>query len=275
MNARIKRDFIPENQSRLPVIGTIRVGEKRVNANGKEYPCSLDYFVARGMYAAKFDELYTKPDRIPVVFISDDDRQSCFERWDGRDDGGRLAGYGDGVTYYLWNYTGQSGQYIPTMNRDDVAIFTKKYNVKWRQTLTIHFIIPSIRGVFGVWKFETHGDKSSINNIRDTYDEIKSMAGTVINIPFDLCVKRATSNKPDTKTSYPVVTLVPNLSAENMETLRNFLQSGMDIKRAGILTESKFAALGEHVTDAVVMPDECRGNATAIPPQSKTDGHGT
>lgn len=260
MNTRIKREFIPESNTRLPVIGTIRTGEKRANANGKEYPVSLDYFVARGMYAPKFDEIFQKPERIPIVFVSDDDRQSCFERWDGRDDAGRLAGYGDGLNYYLWNYAGQSGQYTPTMNHDDVAAFTRKYNIKWRQTLTIHFIIPAIRGVFGVWKFETHGEKSSINNIRDTYDEIKSTAGTVVNIPFDLCVKKATSNKPEMKSSYPVVTLVPNLSAENMETLRNFLQTGMDTKRIGILNEQKFAALGEHIADAIEIKNENHKN---------------
>jgi hypothetical protein len=259
-------ESIAESTTRLPIIGTIRTGEKRKNAAGKEYPVSLDYFVARGQFASKFDEVYSKPDQIPVVFISDDDRQSCYERWDGRDDHGRLAGYGDGLNYFLWNYAGDRGQYVPTINRDDVVKFSQKYNIKWRQTLTIYFIIPAIRGVFGVWKYETHGEKSSINNIRDTYDEIKTMAGTVVNIPFDLCVKKAISNKPDVKTSYPVVTLVPNLSSENMETLRNFLQSGMDTKRIGILNEKKFAALGEHVSDAEIV------NSNQL--KDKTD-HGT
>lgn len=253
MNNRIQR-FEPVTAStRLPVIGVIRVGEKRTNANGVEYPCSLDYFIAKGLYAGKFNELYTKPDRIPVVFISDDERQSCFERYDGRDSSGKLAGYGDGMTSYLWNYKGDRGEYVATTDRDIVAEFSKVHKLTWRTTLTIHFIIPSIRGVFGVWKFETHAEKSTINNVRDTFDEIKAMAGTIVNIPFDLCVKRATSNKPDMKSTYPVVTLVPNLSSENMEQLRSFLSAGIDIKRAGILTEQRFAALGEHATDAIIL----------------------
>jgi len=106
-NSRILRQNIPAQNTRLPLIGRIRCGEKRINSAGKEYPVSLDYFVATGSYASKFDEVYTKPERIQIVFISDDDFQSCYEEWDGRDKEGRRAGYGDGVTYWLWDYAGK------------------------------------------------------------------------------------------------------------------------------------------------------------------------
>lgn len=235
---------MPAQNTRLPLIGKIRVGEKRINSAGKEYPCSLDYFIATGAYAAKFDAVYVKPERIPIVFISDDDFQSCYEEWDARDKEGRRAGYGDGETYWLWEYG--KDRYNETKDKQEVAAFSKKHAIKWRQVLTINFIIPAIKGVFGVWQLQTGGDKSSINAIRNTYDEIKELAGTVINIPFDLCVKRVTSNKPEAKSVYPVISLVPNISAENMETLRAFFEAGLDIKKQGILTEQKLQALGEH-----------------------------
>jgi len=204
----------------------------------------LDYFIATGAYASKFDEVYIKPERIPIIFISDDDFQSCFEEWDGRDNEGRRAGYGDGETYWLWEYG--KNEYSETKDRQKVADFSKKHAVKWRQVLTINFVIPAIKGVFGVWQLQTGGDKSSINAIRNTFDEMKELAGTVINIPFDLCVKRVTSNKPEAKSVYPVISLVPNISAENMETLRAFFEAGLDIKRQGVLTDQKLTALQQH-----------------------------
>jgi hypothetical protein len=261
-NTRIRRDNIPAQNTRLPLIGRVRVGEKRQNDKGKEYPVSLDYFIATGAYAEKFYEVFDKPNKIQIVFVSDDDFQSCIEEWDGRDDAGRRAGYGDGVNYYLWNYGGANGQYIETQNRDDVAEFSKKYKIRWRQILTINFVIPAIRGVFGVWQLQTAGDKSSINAIRNTYDEIKELAGTIVNIPFDLCVKKAVSNKPEMKTSYPVITLVPNLSAENMETLRKFFESGLDMKRAGILTDKKLIELSEHDEHPSAVIDAIAGANT-------------
>lgn len=243
-NSRIVRANIPAQNTRLPLIGKIRCGEKRVNSAGKEYPASLDYFIATGAYASKFDEVYVKPERIPIIFISDDDFQSCFEEWDGRDNEGRRAGYGDGETYWLWEYG--KNEYSETKDRQKVADFSKKHAVKWRQVLTINFVIPAIKGVFGVWQLQTGGDKSSINAIRNTFDEMRELAGTVINIPFDLCVKRVTSNKPEAKSVYPVVSLVPNISAENMETLRQFFAAGLDVKRQGVLTEQKLTALQQH-----------------------------
>ena len=269
-NSRIVRSNIPAQNTRLPLIGKIRIGEKRKNASGVEYPVSLDYFIATGAYASKFNEVFEKPTRVQIVFISDDDFQSCYEEWDGRDEQGRRAGYGDGQTYYLWNYAGIKGEYTECKDRETVAAFSKKHTVKWRQVLTINFVIPAIKGVFGVWQLQTGGDKSSINAIRNTYDEIKEVAGTIVNIPFDLCVKKATSNKPDTKSVYPVISLVPNLSAENMETLRSFFEAGLDIKRQGILTEHKLNALQEHTIN--VIESEQASNEPAQAAEIITDG---
>lgn len=243
--SRITRTNIPAQNTRLPLIGRIRVGEKRTNSAGKEYPVSLDYFKATGFYASKFDEIFDKPDRIQIVFVSDDDFQSCYEEWDGRDKDGRRAGYGDGETYFLWQYG--KNDYFETSDKKVVGDYSREHAIKWKQVLTINFVIPAIKGVFGVWQLQTSGDKSSINAIRNTFDEIKELAGTIVNIPFDLCMKKVTSNKPEAKSVYPVITLVPNISAENMDTLRNYLEAGLDIRKQGILNDQKLAALDAHV----------------------------
>lgn len=274
-NGRIQRDNIPAQNTRLPLIGKIKVGMK----NEKGLPVSLDYFRATGSYASKFYEVYPeKPDRVQIIFISDDNIQSCYEEWDGRDKEGRRAGYGDGVEYYLWDY--QAKDYRMTTSKDEVAKFSRDNKIRWRQILTINFIIPAIKGVFGMWQLQTGGDKTSINAIRNTFDEIKELAGTVVNIPFDLCVKKVTSNKPEAKSSYPVVTLIPNISQENIEILRQYLQTGLDIKRQGILSQEKLLSLGAHqdeVIDIVASePDDPEEKESPAPaPTIQGDGTNT
>lgn len=248
------------------MIGNVRVGEKRLSERtGKEYPVSLDYFKGTGDYAVKFDEAYPgKPTKIQIVFISDDDFQSCFEEWDGRNKEGRRSGYGDGETFHLWN----GRAYEPTTDRAKMDVYTQENGVTWKPVLTLHFIIPAIRGIFGCWKFQTSGDKSSMISIRSMFDEIKSQAGTVVNIPFDLTVKKVKGNKPGDKTNFPVVTLVPNISTENMEQLRGFMETGLDMKKIGMLTEAKIAALpypGKNDDVELLTPTEAKAYQAAEP----------
>lgn len=176
---------------------------------------------------------------IKVIFISDDPEHSCKEEYDGRDSQGRRAGYGDGSTWFLWKGKG----YEQAINKEEVSEYTKKHAIKWSAILTLHFIIPAIHGVLGLWKFQTKGDKSSIPQIRDTFDKIQDMAGTVINIPFDLIVKKVKSQNPGSTSVFPVVSLVPNLSQESMEVLKGYLQGGGSIGQLGLLSESKLASM--------------------------------
>jgi len=126
-NSRIIRKTSGQPATRLPLIGNVRIGEKRKSQKtGKEYPVSLDYFIATGDYAAKFNEAYPdKPTKIQIVFISDDNFQSCFEEWDGRNNEGRRSGYGDGETFHLWDGT----QYAPETDRAKMEAYTKQYGV--------------------------------------------------------------------------------------------------------------------------------------------------
>ena len=77
-------------------------------------------------------------------------------------------------------------------------------------TLTLRFIIPAVRGVVGVWQFSTKGAASSIKNIRNSFDGVQVMRGTVRNTVFDLSVQFAKSNKPGVSSRYPVVSMVAN-----------------------------------------------------------------
>jgi hypothetical protein len=229
--------------SPLPRVGKIRIGEKRQNSQGKEYPTSLDYFKATGPYAGLFNEVYgEKPNQIQIIFITDDDSVSCHEIWEGREKKtGNLAGTSDGESFQLWDY--QKEKYEECNDKSVVESFTKEHEIQWSIILTLNFIIPAIKGVFGMWQLQTKGTKSSIENIINTYDSMKQHAGTICNIPFDLQVQKVTGQKPGQKRKFPVISLVPHISAENVEMVRNFLESGGQLDRMGMLTDDKISQL--------------------------------
>lgn len=231
MKGRIHKETSAIQSPRIPVIGKIKVGAK----NEKGYPQSLDYFICDSKYQSHFKEAYgDKPDSIQVCFISNDFADSCDERYECRDKDGRLAGYGDGKENYIWN----GKDYVVEPDRKKVA-----QAGKWETILTLKFVVPKIKGIFGLFTFSTKGTKSSLPQIRDTFDTVLEQAGTVINIPFDLVVKKVKSQKPGTKHLFPVVNLIPNISKPNLELLHDYLKQGHDIKKLGLMDESKLTKL--------------------------------
>jgi hypothetical protein len=214
-------------------LGKVKIGMK----NEKGFPMSLDYFICDSTYKKYFLDAYgEKPSTIQIAFISNDFKDSCFERYECRDKDGRMVGYGDGEEMYLYNP--KSKKYELTDDREAM-----KNAGKWEILLTLKFVIPKIRGLFGLFSFTTKGNKSSLPQIRQTFDYVLEHAGTVINIPFDLVVKKVKSQKPGEKSVFPVVSLVPNLSKDNMEILGRYLQQGHDIKQIGLIDDEKIKQL--------------------------------
>lgn len=225
MNGRIIRDE-QNNHSNLPVIGKIKVGEK----TEKGYPTSLDYFKASGKYASKFNEVYPgKPNKIQIIFASDDIASVCNEAYELRGKDGRLYGRGNGEVFEIWDSQEKMYQ---THTKDLHADIIKKAPKDcrspkgWQATLTLRFIIPKIKGVMGVWQLTTKGAKSTIPQIIKAYDFVLHHAGTVQMIPFDLEVEKVKSQKPGSKSVFPVINLIPNIDEDNMTTVRNYIEDG-------------------------------------------------
>lgn len=241
MKGRIKRKDATST-SKIPIVGKIKVGIK----NEKGYPQSLDYFICDSKYQKFFLDAYgEKPDSIQVCFISNNFSDSCDERYECRDKDGRLAGYGDGEKSFIFD----GKNYVEETDKKKLAVAGK-----WETILTIKFVIPKIKSIFGLFTFSTKGDKSSLPQIRDTFDTVLDQAGTVINLPFDLVVKKVKSQKPGTKHLFPVVNLIPNISKANLELVHNYLQQGNDIKKLGLLDESKIQQLNEATHKALPSP---------------------
>lgn len=242
MNGRIKRDS-QEIPRTLPIIGKLKVGEK--NENG--FPKSLDYFKADGKYAELFNKQFpNKPNKIQIVFVSDNVSEVCNERFECWDSKGRKVAYGDGENFFLFNEA--SKEYDIKATKEESIAKTK--GSKWSAVLTLRFLIPAIKGVMGVWQLDTKGAKSSIGNLRDTFDSVMNQAQRVKGIPFDLLIKKHTSKKPGATSVYPVLDLVPNLSQESMLILSEFAGSGQ-FDKIGVLDdnsiwEAKPIQLEEH-----------------------------
>lgn len=223
MKGRIVRQE-PSQRLGLPIVGKIKIGKK----SEKGYPMSVDYFIASGKYAPLFHNVYgDKPDTIQVLFTSDDASKVCIEKYEFRDNEGKLVAQGDGYEFSVWN-----GKKYITMNTDEypnlMESIEKRYSkgkqLEWKITLTLNFILPLVRGIAGIWQFNTRGNASTIPQIRETFDYVLENRGFVKMVVFDLHVEFAKSQKPGDKSRYPVVSLIANESEENVNKIRQALQ---------------------------------------------------
>lgn len=215
MGGRIIRPDQNPGILELPEIGRLHIGKKQVGQNGREYPVSVDYFIPAGKYAGMFTAaLGDKPQTIQVIFPDDNPANVCNERYEYRDNSGALVARGDGRTFEIWDgkrYVPYSvDEYPDIMEQITQRNPTKRGADNWDVALTLRFIIPAVRGIVGVWQFSTKGRASSIKNIRNSFDGVQMMRGTVTQTVFDLSVQFAKSNKPNTNSRYPVVSLIAN-----------------------------------------------------------------
>ncbi len=233
MTGRIYR---PEQSTvpAFPIIGKVHIGKKQTGQNGKEYPVSLDYFVATGKYAELFTEAFgEKPGTIQIVFPSDDVQMVCEERFTYRDNSGALVARGDGRTFEVWNGKTYApylvDEHPDIMERIAAKNPTKRGTDNWDEELTLRFIIPAVRRVVGMWTLQTKGKASSVRNLRDSFDAVQKLRGTVTTSVFDLSVSFHKSNKPGQTSRYPVLELVCNdvRIAEVREMLKQEIQQKM------------------------------------------------
>ena len=207
-----------ENKLKFPVIGKVKVGELATSASGKTFPRSTEWFVPSGKYASLFKEAYgEQPSTIQIVFPSDDPELVCREEYILRDNAGKLVSSGDGLNFRTWSE--KQKKYIDVTTEEQpnlMEMLSKHYGQEWKVTLTLNFILPLVRGVMGCWQFVTKGSASTIPQVRDTFDTMLEQNGKVAGVIFDLNVKMAKSQKPNDASRYPVVSLVPNESEQNL-----------------------------------------------------------
>jgi hypothetical protein len=87
--------------------------------------------------------------------------------------------------------------------------------------------------------------------------------GTVTKTPFDLVVKKVTSQKPGSKNKYPVVELIPNIGAEHQEKLAQLVDSGFNVREfRGLLSEGAI----EQLSTKPLLGQTTEGYAEVVEP---------
>lgn len=228
MKARLQKD---QGHQRMPVpnIGMIKIGER----NDKGFPVSLDYFKPTSSHQHYVDVFHQilgeRPTSLNIVFVSDSPGDSCRELLELRDASGKVFAKSDGIDFDIAE-NGEYKRYRPEyylqkhgskdlfMEKILAASVSKK---GWVRQLTLKFIITDIKSVLGTWTLTTYADKSSIDQIISTFDQMLENAGKVAMIPFDLTVRKVTSDVSGSNRKYPVLTLVPNISAENIHRIKD------------------------------------------------------
>lgn len=230
MSGRIIR---PEDTALLnfPEVGRIKIGMK----SEKGYPMSLDYFRPTGKYAGLFTQkLGEKPQTLQIIFCDDNPELVCNEHYEFRDGSGALVAKGDGRDFFVWD--GKKRALFTTADYPDIMEqISRKYAKKvrfdgdngWDIVLTMHFIIPAINEVVGCWQFQTKGAASSIRNIRDSFDGVQILRGTVTGTVFDLSVQFAKSDKPGSASRFPVVTMIANDT--RVDSIREMIAKRQDL----------------------------------------------
>ena len=225
MNGRIHRDFVASPLP--PSLGKIKCGMKSEGG----YPMSLDYFVASGKYAPLFHEAYgEKPSTLLVYFPSNDPELVCKEEYVYRDKAGKKIATGDGETFDVWSERENMRIRLTTDKHPDLMEqIEKRYPspTGWQVTLTLKFVCPLVNRIYGVWTFETKGKMSSIPQIRDTFDAMLEKNGKIEGVLCDLNVQYARSDSPKAN-RFPVVSLIPNESAENVNRIKALTQNIID-----------------------------------------------
>jgi hypothetical protein len=238
MKARITEESSLISQIRC--IGNIKVGEK----TDKGFPTSLDYFKATGPYANKFEQTLGKPDKLEITFFSDDIHDVCYERFEIRTAknfdgiGGKLFAQSDGEEFKIYSKDKPPALFNIKEHPEIKNQIKERCKGVWYRVLTLRFIILKMTGIFGVWQFTTRGKETSIKDIRNTFDYVQEHAGTVVNIPFDLIVKKVTSQRPGSRNSYPIVSLIPNLSKNSIDLVKEIKDQNI-----GLITEDKLRSL--------------------------------
>lgn len=239
------------------VVGRLKIGEKRLGKNGKEYPAALDYFRvdAPENYAKMFREAYgEKPRTLQITFISDDVTHACNLQYELRGDSGKLYAKGDGKNFAVFNV--DHWVFLP-----EEKIIEKHGSIQafkdaakqhcnsskgWEPRLTLRFMLPKIKGLIGEWQLSTKGLESSIKQIVGVFDQVLNSAGTVKMLPFDLSVTLAKGDTHGAARQFPVLQLIANASIENLNIIREAIDRGSDPWRAGLLTDERILLLDQN-----------------------------
>ena len=168
------------DQIQLPRKGIIRIGEKKVAKNGKEYPVSLDHFVG----PPEIHEMFgPEPKEIPVHLPFETVDLNYDENLKAYKNGGKLFCRGNGQT--ATRSDGKGGMIELECPFQECSFYKKK---ECKQVGVLNFIIREISptSAYQIWT----SSRNSMTNIRSTLTLLYDMFGKLSGIPMILKVQK-------------------------------------------------------------------------------------
>ncbi len=199
-----KEDMPIKNLSeirRLPRMGKIRLGIKKVSSKGVEYPAEIDYFKIdpgtpakeeNEKIAREFHKLYgEKPKQINIMFPTSNPEEIFPQYYKRYGQSTSLQCKGDGIEATCSAEEFAEG--LDEVRKSDLGLPVVKClgrecsyykNKKCSESATLQILLPELPGA-GVWQITT-GSFYSITNINSCLEFIKSVAGRFHMIPLKL-----------------------------------------------------------------------------------------
>lgn len=203
---------IVDQESKIPFIGKVKIGEKTRNDKGIEHCKSLDYFVATGNFAKVFQEKYGSQPRVIRILFANENSISTF--WILR--GKELYGLSDGLTVKYADQKAKVFREQTFQTKDECKAFMQKIedeigkkDIFWKKKLSMDFILPDIDKLFGFWRFETGGKESMIDQISTMFDGASKLYENISLVPFWLSVSMKETRTFGETHKYPVVSITP------------------------------------------------------------------
>ena len=159
---------------RLPRAGIIRLGCKKKNDAGKEYPVETDYFICPDIVKKVYGDT---PKELDIMFPVEDE-EKFFQQFYKMYGNGVLLCRGDGEvgTFFDFKAGNFSERECPCSNLD---------SGKCKAIGILQFLLPKVKESAGVWQIST-GSKNSIIDLNSGVEICRGMFGRIAMIPLIL-----------------------------------------------------------------------------------------
>jgi hypothetical protein len=248
------------DELRLPRAGKIRIGIKKKNDKGKEYPSAVDYFVCPDEVIKVYGD---KPKTLDIMFPIEDDTQ-FFPQWykmygtskEFKDLSG-LKCKGDGETATRVN---KKGNMVPhECKGEECPDYISK---QCRRVAILQFMLPNVPGI-GVYQISTTS-RNSIYNLNGGIAFIRALAGRVRMIPLKLALIDQTVQADGKKK----VVKILKIDTENFCLADLQAAALVDPQRVGLpapVDESEEDLLVEPIEAEEIEPEVVELEAEAVP----------
>ncbi len=211
---RIKGEDKPQNIIRLPRLGKIRLGIKKVAQSGKEYPVEVDYFVVPDELKSKFGE---KPKTLPVMIAVEDEEKSLRQYYACYGSSQKIKCQGDGEFAERRDDKGKIFQVTCPSPPD--CDFAKQF--KCHARIDIMLVLPDVN-MGGCYQLSSGSVNTDID-LRSGLEMARYLFGRISWVPMMITREERKIPDPETgkmQTHWPV-RLYPTATVSEVNQIRS------------------------------------------------------